>query len=400
MRYLSLFSGIGGFELGIRRALPTAECVGFSEIDKYAISVYQYNFKGHTNYGDANTIITDRLPRYDTIVGGFPCQAFSHAGKRQGFDDTRGTLFYQIARLCADQRPRHLVLENVKGLLTHDHGKTWQTILRVFAELGYTVEWMVLNSKRYVPQSRERVYIIGHLTEQCTNQVLPLKDYAGVSSKPRAHKKDQPYLVHNIYGGFNESKPRVYKDTAPTIRTAAGGGHLPSVVEPVIAAQRKRAGGQTLEPRADRIANSLTTAKKDNYLLEPIDDGFKVREATKTGYAVARPGDVIHTAQPSSKTRRGRVGKQASHTIDTAGGKRQLAVMPDFRLRRLTPIECERLQGFPDDWTKYGVAMDKYPIEHNVEISDTQRYKMCGNAVTVDVVAAVFEGLRDAGCVE
>lgn len=342
MRYLSLFSGIGGFELGIQRALPTAECIGFSEIDKYAMSVYQYNFKGHTNYGDANTIITDRLPRYDTIVGGFPCQAFSIAGNRKGFADTRGTLFYQIARLCADQRPRHLVLENVKGLLTHDHGKTWQTILRVFAELGYTVEWMVLNSKRYVPQSRERVYIIGHLTEQCTNQVLPLKDYAGVSSKPRAHKKDQPYLVHNIYGGFNESKPRVYKDTAPTIRTAAGGGHLPSVVEPVIAAQRKRAGGQTLEPRADRISNALTTAKKDNYVLESA------------------------------------------------------------RLRKLTPIECERLQGFPDDWTARGRNID---IPEGVVgafsyISDTQRYKMCGNAVTVDVVAAVFEGLRDAGCVE
>ena len=159
-----MFSGIGGFELGIQRVYPNAECIGYSEIDKYAIKVYERQFNGHTNYGDATTINAAEIPDFDVLVGGFPCQAFSIAGKRKGFDDTRGTLFFDIARVLAEKRPRHLVLENVKGLLSHEQGKTFQTILGVLSDLGYRVEWQVLNSKDFgVPQNRERIYIVGHL---------------------------------------------------------------------------------------------------------------------------------------------------------------------------------------------------------------------------------------------
>jgi DNA (cytosine-5)-methyltransferase 1 len=170
MKYLSLFSGVGGFELGIG---DSGECVGFSEIDKYAIETYQHNFKGHTNYGDCTTINERELPDFDLLVGGFPCQAFSIAGKRKGFDDTRGTLFFDIARILKHKRPRHLVLENVKGLLSHDSGKTFQTILKVLSDLGYGIEWQVLNGKRWVPQNRERIIIIGHLRGECGRKVLP-----------------------------------------------------------------------------------------------------------------------------------------------------------------------------------------------------------------------------------
>ena len=167
VRYFSMFSGIGGFELGIEQAAQelglTAECVGYSEIDKAAIRTYEEHFN-HDNYGDATLINPDSLPEFDLLVGGFPCQAFSIAGKRLGFDETRGTLFFDIARILEAKQPRFFILENVKGLISHKKGQTFRTIIRTLDGLGYQLQWKVLNSKDYgVPQSRERVFIVGNL---------------------------------------------------------------------------------------------------------------------------------------------------------------------------------------------------------------------------------------------
>jgi DNA (cytosine-5)-methyltransferase 1 len=171
MKYLSLFSGIGGFELGIG---DKGECVGYSEKDKYAIQVYSRHFD-HRNYGDITKINEKALPDFDLIVGGFPCQAFSIAGKRHGFQDTRGTLFFDIARIAREKQPRLLLLENVKGLLSHDEGRTFLTILCTLDELGYDCQWQVLNSKDFgVPQNRERVFIIGHLRGTRRPEVFPI----------------------------------------------------------------------------------------------------------------------------------------------------------------------------------------------------------------------------------
>ncbi len=134
MKYLSLFSGIGGFELGIG---PQHECVGYSEIDKYASSIYQSHFPEHKNYGDITKIKEQELPYFDLLCGGFPCQSFSIAGKRRGFEDTRGTLFFDIARILRAKQPRLLLLENVKGLLSHENGTTFKTIIATLDELGY-----------------------------------------------------------------------------------------------------------------------------------------------------------------------------------------------------------------------------------------------------------------------
>ena len=173
VKVFSMFSGIGGFELGLVKSNLPYQLIGYSEIDKYAISVFESKFKGFNNYGDATRIQGDELPDFDLLVGGFPCQAFSVAGLQKGFDDTRGTLFFDIARICSEKRPRHLVLENVKGLLSHDKGKTFQTILRVLSELGYSTEWKVFNSKNYgVPQHRERVYITGHFRTAARPKIL------------------------------------------------------------------------------------------------------------------------------------------------------------------------------------------------------------------------------------
>ena len=163
MRAFSMFTGIGGFEEGLKKININHEIVGFSEIDPDAIKIFKKHFPKIKNYGDAAKIQGNELPDFDILFGGFPCQSFSVAGKRGGFDDVRGTLFFDIARILSIKKPKHVVLENVKGLLSHDNGQTFSTILRVLSELGYRTEWKVFNSKDYgVPQHRERVYITGH----------------------------------------------------------------------------------------------------------------------------------------------------------------------------------------------------------------------------------------------
>lgn len=212
MKYFSTFSGIGGFELGIIKAYealcnadrgenrggeadtqadqrqgllatqgedvsteerPASErppdgtderplCVGYSEIDRYAAAIYKSHFPTHTNYGDITKINADTLPDFDMLVGGVPCQSWSIAGKRGGFEDERGNMWFQYARLLRAKQPKYFVAENVKGLLSHDGGKSMERICEELCACGYAIDFEVLNSKNYgVPQNRERVFIIG-----------------------------------------------------------------------------------------------------------------------------------------------------------------------------------------------------------------------------------------------
>ncbi|KKL71779.1 hypothetical protein LCGC14_2091510 [marine sediment metagenome] len=197
-----MFSDIGGFEYGIEQAENNKTqqrysqeqtrmgrarenlsdnrnfneplvCIGYSEIDKYATAIYRYNYPEHRNYGDTTAIVTSELLDFDMLIAGFPCQSFSIAGKRRGFNDTRGTLFFEITRVLRDKRPRYFLLENVKGLLGHDDGKTFTTILGVLSDIGYEYQWQVLNSKDFgVPQNRERVFIVGHIRGKCRPEVF------------------------------------------------------------------------------------------------------------------------------------------------------------------------------------------------------------------------------------
>lgn len=181
IKFFDMFAGIGGFRSGLE-AVGGFECVGYCEIDKYAKQAYEamYDTGGEVYFDDATKIIPEQLPDFDLITGGFPCQSFSIAGARKGFDDTRGTLFFEIARIAAVKKPKYLFLENVPGLLNHDKGRTFETILRTLDELGYDVVWQVLNSKNFgVPQSRKRVYIIGYLRGECSGQVLSFTQTSG-----------------------------------------------------------------------------------------------------------------------------------------------------------------------------------------------------------------------------
>ena len=173
MKYFSMFAGIGGFEVGLENSKYDFECVGYSEVDKYAESIYRRHFPDHKGYGDATKINTEELPDFELLVGGFPCQAFSYAGKRRGFDDTRGTLFFELARVLKHKRPRYFLFENVKGLLSHNQGETFQTILEILSNMGYNVTWEILNSKSFgVPQNRERIFIKGYLRDKCGQEVF------------------------------------------------------------------------------------------------------------------------------------------------------------------------------------------------------------------------------------
>ncbi|HEW1062836.1 DNA cytosine methyltransferase [Streptococcus pneumoniae] len=382
MKFLDLFAGIGGFRIGMESA--GHECIGFCEIDKFARASYKaiHDTKGEIELHDITTVSDDTIRgigHVDVICGGFPCQAFSIAGNRRGFEDTRGTLFFEIARFASILKPRYLFLENVKGLLNHDRGNTFEVILSALDELGYDVEWQVLNSKNFgVPQNRERVFIIGHLRGGSGRKVFPLSgDGAAITcEQPKINK------VGNIRKkGKSQSGDVVSNDSlAPTLcSTTTQKDPLKVLIENEI----KQFG--VLQPNynqsgvvyeIDGISPTIRAYQGGN--LEPK---IRVKEATKQGYQEAEIGDSVNLSHPNSKTRRGRVGKQIANTLLT--GESQGVVEPDFRIRKLTPRECWRLQGFPD-W-----AFDKAQ-EVN---SNSQLYKQAGNSVTVNVISAIAQGL-------
>lgn len=425
MKFLDLFAGIGGFRLGMESA--GHECIGFCEIDKFARASYKaiHNTKGEIELHDITKVTEEEIRNIghvDVICGGFPCQAFSIAGARRGFEDTRGTLFFEIARFASILKPRLLFLENVKGILNHDRGNTFEVILSALDELGYDVEWQVLNSKNFgVPQNRERVFIIGHLRGQRTRNIFPLSgDGAAITcEQPKINK------VGNIRKkGKSQSGDVVSIDSlAPTLCSTTTQKDPLKIAIPVLTPERleKRQNGRRLktngepmftltaqdrhgvvvENKVKQVGNLIDTESfggnphrgrvYDISGISPclncmggggLEPKIKVKEATKQGYAEAEIGDSVNLSHPNSKTRCGRVGKQIANTLLT--GESQGVVEPDFRIRKLTPRECWRLQGFPD-W-----AFDKAQ-EVN---SNSQLYKQAGNSVTVNVIAAIAKELK------
>jgi len=304
------------------------ECVGFSEIDKYAIQTYLKHYPTHKNFGDATKINTGELPDFDMLCGGFPCQSFSIAGKRRGFDDTRGTLFFEIARIIKAKRPKLVFLENVKGLLNHNKGETFSVIIQALEELGYDVQWMVLNSKFFgVPQNRERVFIIGSLRGTTRPEILPIARNDGkideglqkldttqtISTRTGSTAKQQTIVAHSLF--LRTGNPK-----------QGGTGHL-----------KKQDG------------TSYCLDGNNCQAIEPI-----IYPTLSTELAHSTGRDFL---------------RNGGHKIKEASNQ----------LRRLTPTECERLQGFPDNWTE--------------GVSDTQRYKQLGNAVTTNVIEAIAREL-------
>jgi DNA (cytosine-5)-methyltransferase 1 len=262
MKYLSTFTGVGGFDMGMP---PDWECVGMSEIDKHANMVLRYRFKDVKNYGDIEKISYEELPDFDVLIGGSPCQDVSLAGKRAGLSGVRSRLFFSYVAILKVKKPRYFIFENVKGLLSSNEGKDFAEVTSQFTEAGYDIWWQVLDASDFgIPQHRERIFILG---------------------TPGGSGFRKVFLKRK-----NEEKDN---GNRAIIRTLTGGAH---------------SGG---------LHSNMT--------------GIIVRNKN---------------------------------------------------IRRLTPLECERLQGWPDDWTKYGID-EKGNV---MEISDNARYNLIGNGVVPQVV--------------
>ena len=372
--YFSMFSGIGGFEYGLQQSKHNFKCVGFSEIDKFAKSVYQKHYPNHTDYGDATKIKTNELSDFDFLVSGFPCQDFSIAGGRAGFDGTRGTLFFEVARILKDKKPRYFLLENVKGLLSHGRGKTFQTILKILSNLGYNIEWEVLNSKYWVPQNRERVFIKGYSRNHGGGKILSL----------RRKSTEDTGKINNLIC-LNKSAAQAQKvydpqGVSPTL-SACGGGDGGKTGLYIVPDERK----------INVVGNTSPSNYRSARVISP--DGI-TRTLTATDYKhpiriiEAKQEDIampVLTPDRVNKRQNGRRMKEDGEPSFTLTATDRHGVYDGYRIRKLTPVECERLQAFPSNWTKYG--------KDGELISDTQRYKMCGNAVTTSVITAIVNDM-------
>ena len=374
--------------------------IKIKKIEKYEINELVYNLEvENDNSYTANGI------------GVHNCQAFSIAGHRRGFDDTRGTLFFEIARILRDKRPKYFLLENVKGLLSHDKGKTFQKILEVLSDLGYYVKWEIFNSKNYgVPQNRERLFIEGYSRDRCGVEVL---------LKPRESKETITRM--NSYYNKTRSVNVVDTDGISCTLTAGGqhsGGNTliklnkkpqaqtiydPDGLSCCLSANGGGDGGKTGLYKVDDKESKIKVINKgvpnpgSNNVYD-ADGGLSptlcardykdpVKVLDKDSSKDDKLCMAVLTPDRLKKRQNGRRMKEDGEPSFTLTATDQHGVSDGFKVRKLTPRECERLQGFPDDWTLYG--------HDGKTISNTQRYKCCGNAVTTHVVAAVISRMFD-----
>src|SRR5699024_1322524 len=407
-----------------------------------------YDTEGEEEWHDITQVSNDDFRsfrgRADVITGGFPCQAFSIAGKRRGFADTRGTLFFEIARAIKEIQPSYALLENVKGLFSHDKGRTFGTIIQALDELGYVTEWGLFNSKFWgVPQNRERVYILvtrkdvydqpklfdllKQQTEVTTRLVDVLEDEVDEKYylSDEKTKKLTTELKNDDIKTFTYNRIQGLKteiNVAHTINQSDYRGlnrnqNQNCVVVPVLTPDRenKRQNGRRFKEDGEPM---FTLTAQDRH-------GIAIREATKRGYAEAELGDSVNYSIPTSKTRRGRVGKGIANTLDTGcqqgvvvrttvdgfhlartdekkssvqgthvtypeGNSHCLSTahkpmtVDGLRIRKLTPLECWRLQGFTDE---------QFYKAKNDGVSNSQLYKQAGNSVTVNVIDAIARKL-------
>lgn len=444
--FIDFFAGIGGFRRGMELAghkcVGFCEFDKFAVMSykmMHTVTEEQRNYllslefkarqkeivkeeylNGEWYSNDVRNVDAGSMPRADVWCFGFPCQDISIAGKQIGFDGKRSSLFFAVTRLIRDtreeDRPTTLFIENVKNLLSVNGGIDFLKLLIELDEIGYDAEWQLLNSKDFgVPQNRERVFIVGHLRGRSGRKIFPIG-----GSNEEANIKQIGNCMPTATRD-NPNQGRVYDTSgiAPCLNKMDGGGREPlictnreknKVAIPALTPDRveKRQKGRMFKEDGEEmftltaqdrhgvmipismtqnkyketeLANTLTASGpsrgRGNY--SPVN-GVMVREATKQGYAIAEEGDSINLEQPNSKTRRGRVGKGVAQTLTTSCNQ---ATLDSMRIRKLTPRECFRLQGWTDEYFERAASVN----------SDSQLYKQAGNGVTVTVIKAIAERL-------
>ena len=506
LRVFEAFSGVGTQSMALKRLGVDYEVVGIAEIDKFAIQSYTAIHGETKNYGDISKINPTELPDMDLFTYSFPCQDLSISGRQRGMSEgTRSGLLYECEKVITTKKPKYLLLENVKNLVSKKFKPDFDKWLEWLESQGYSNYWQVLNAKDYgVPQNRERVFVVSVLGEETyefpslqenvkiikhdipqevtvrkyevdieklkvvlseakKQSELTIRDIETMTGEKKTtvehwfrkdncfsipspevwpqlkwilrietNEFDESIMTFETRLGVYEKANRVYdvQGIAPTLTTGKGElildynfpepfplevklkdiledevdekyylNKLPSILtehkeDAILRKERTEYGKQVrkkyeagefydkrsnmteLKPRKDEISNTITTVQKDNLLYE-----VRVKEATKLGYKVAEEGDSINLEHPNSTTRRGRVGKQVAQTLTTSP---QQATLINYRIRRLTPLECWRLMGIDDE--------DFYKAK-NSGISDSQLYKQAGNAIVVDVLVGIFGNL-------
>ena len=416
LRLFSMFAGYGGAEFALQKANIPFECAGYSEIDKNAIKCYEQNFVGHKNFGDCTKINPDDLPSFDLLTGGFPCQDVSLAGKRD-LSEGRTNLYQEILRIARAKRPKYLLLENVKGLLSMNlnddklENKLLDKIVRDLKSLGYGVCYKVLNSKDFgVPQNRERIWFVCKLGGwdfmefQFPNPV-PLKLFVKDLLEPVVDKKyllsekqllaiqnklrcAQELKIEDVkvlqidssgkgYKSQNDRLRNIYGES-PTISSGGTGSKL-KIFDPVIFALRTRQEMkgewckgregklQSCEFNMDGITNSLTSVQKDNLVM----DTRKYKGETEPRvYDGITPTLVARKRTDEAPAVFATITTENAHTFGI--------------LRRLTPKECFRLMGFLNDEINLG------------GLCDSAKYKLAGNGWDINVVSLIFKKMFGA----
>lgn len=340
MKIIDLFSGIGGFSLGFQRAGYQFTEHYFSEIDKHAIANYKHNFPHAKHIGDITTLHGGDFTDIDIITFGSPCQDFSLAGKREGLKGAKSSLIQHAIALIAQLRPSVFIWENVKGAFSSNARADFWAILQAFANLGgYRLEWQLLNTSWLLPQNRERIYLIGHLAGRSIPGVFPIG-------------KDDKLLDRK------------------TRKKGWRGGNFKTSLARTITARYSKMGSY------------------DTYIVPKV-----AATLTGGGHSGGLHSDMTVIQLNPSKESNGRQSYQQNRVFDERGISpaltRHNSNYAISRMRRLTEIECERLQGFSDNWTQYG--------DYNgtiKPIAKTQRYKLIGNAVTVDIVELIAKRLK------
>ena len=328
MNHLDLFSGIGGFSLGMKQAGIKHGWHGYSDIDKYANNTFRRHFNEAEKLGRIESVQPRNLPKLDLVTFGFPCQDLSVAGKRGGLKAARSGLFFEAMRIIRAKRPRYIIFKNVKGLLSSNAGYDFIICLQEIANAGYDGQWELLNTRWFLPQNRERVFFVGHIRGECRPEIFPIE------------------------GEFKQDKKELGREVSPCInaRDYKGIGNAEMALVQV---------GSVANGDAGRVFDPKGIA----CTLKAEGGGW----GAKTGLYNVKALDMYNK----------NIRDESPTLTDPCHNSIRLSV--DSKIRRLTPKECERLQGFPDGWTDGQ--------------SDTQRYKQLGNAVSVPVVKAVIERL-------
>lgn len=354
LEIVELFAGIGAWKKALENLKISHKTLLAVENDNYALT--GYNAIHNTNFKpiDIREIDEKEVPDCDMICYSPPCQSWSMSGKQLGFKDSRGILFFDALRIIKEKKPKYALMENVKGLTTKKFNYEFSVMLKELEKAGYNNYWKVINALDLnIPQNRERVFVISIRKDvDDGNFDFPYQQELSKSITEYLESDSQPPILHNIYGGFKEKSARVFYTYSPTIRTSAGGGHIPSVV---LKNEVKQA-----------IVNNI-----DESNLLKNKRGFKVAYKHDNKWYVEKENykDFIHS------------------------NKKQIMQDNYYIIRQLTSLEAFRLMGFTDEDYQKTKKLLNEKFYKGKDMSNTRLYHMAGNSIVVDVCEALFQNL-------